>query len=184
MNQHLFLSRQDDRQVLSQINTESPCPVLAPFSWRKGGMPQHSFIARSVGRRGLLVALFLPLLFVLPGKGQSANDYFSQGTQDGSRHSEYESYFGSTSLINREMQLKALNADRQKKLVADTEKLLKLTDELNTELSTSNTGVLTPDQKHKVSDIEKLARSVRTKMSTSVRGNQDLMGTATSAEYR
>lgn len=157
MNQHLILSRQDDRRVVS---------------------PRRSW---------LLAVLFLPVLFVLPGKGQSANNRFSQGPLDASRHIDFVSDFSGDveiSVMNTERQLKALNADRQKKLVADTEKLLRLSSELNTELSTSNSGVLTPDQKHKVNEIEKLARSVKTKMSTSVRGNQELTGSALPAEYR
>jgi hypothetical protein len=66
--------------------------------------------------------------------------------------------------------LRARNADRQKSLVADTNKLLRLVNELNSEVARANTGSLTPEQIRMVAEIEKLARNVKDKMSTSVRG--------------
>jgi hypothetical protein len=64
-----------------------------------------------------------------------------------------------------ERRLRALNAERQKSLVSDTNKLLKLTQELEAEISGDNPGSLNPDQLHKIAEIEKLARSVKQKMS-------------------
>lgn len=68
-----------------------------------------------------------------------------------------------------EKRLRALNAERQKELVADTNKLLKLASELDAEVARSDSANLTPAQLHKVAEIEKLAHSVREKMATSVR---------------
>ncbi len=66
--------------------------------------------------------------------------------------------------------MRALNAMRQKALVSDTNKLLKLASELNAEIS-ANPESLTPDQLRKLATIEKLAHSVKEKMSTPVVGN-------------
>jgi hypothetical protein len=66
--------------------------------------------------------------------------------------------------------LRALNADRQKSLVSDTNKLLRLVNELNAEIARTNPNALTEAQLHKVAEIEKLARNVKDKMSTSVSG--------------
>jgi len=66
--------------------------------------------------------------------------------------------------------LRALNADRQKALVSDTNKLLRLVSELNSEIAARHLDALTPEQVHKMSEIEKLAHSVKEKMSASVRG--------------
>jgi len=66
--------------------------------------------------------------------------------------------------------LRALNAERHKSIVSDTNKLLKLARELEDEVSRTNPGSLTPDQLRKVAEIEKLARGVKDKMSTPVRG--------------
>jgi hypothetical protein len=60
--------------------------------------------------------------------------------------------------------IRALNSDRQKQIVADTDKLLKLARELNDEVAKANSGTLTPDELHKIADIEKLARNVRQRM--------------------
>jgi hypothetical protein len=66
--------------------------------------------------------------------------------------------------------LRALNAERQKSLVSDTNKLLRLVNELSAEIARANPGSLTPDQLRRVAEIEKLAHNVKEKMSTSVRG--------------
>jgi hypothetical protein len=71
---------------------------------------------------------------------------------------------------SEEKQLRTLNAERQKALVANTSKLLKLATELNAEIAKSKNGSLTPEQLHKLAEIERLAHSVREKMATSVRG--------------
>jgi hypothetical protein len=67
-----------------------------------------------------------------------------------------------------ERRIRALNAERQKQIVADTDKLLKLARELNDEVAKANTGTLTGEELHKIADIEKLARSVRQRMTETV----------------
>jgi len=67
-------------------------------------------------------------------------------------------------------QLRALNVDRQKALVTDTDRLLKLARELNTEMETGNPGALTQVELRKLAEIEKLARNVKQRMSISFVG--------------
>ena len=102
-------------------------------------------------RRTLLPAplfyLLLTLLQAMPGSRESA----AQQSFDSIGHGKMA---------------QAHNADRQKKLVADTNKLLNLATELNAELSHANIASLTPDQVRKVAEMKKLAHSVREKMST------------------
>jgi len=74
--------------------------------------------------------------------------------------------------VEAERRLNALNAERQKSLTADAERLLKLASELNQEIAQSNTGSLTPAQLRVVAEIEKLAHNVRDKMAMSLRGPQ------------
>ena len=88
--------------------------------------------------------------------GQSVND-------DGAAAADHE---------QAERLLRALNADRQKALVNDTNKLLRLVNELNAEIARTEPSVLTADQLRKLAEIEKLARNVKEKMATSVRGTQ------------
>jgi hypothetical protein len=74
--------------------------------------------------------------------------------------------------IQAEKRMTALNAERQKSMISDSAKLLKLANELNNEIAQSNTGELTPAQLRTVAEIEKLAHNVRDKMTMSIRGPQ------------
>jgi len=64
--------------------------------------------------------------------------------------------------------LRALNAERQKRVVSDAKKLLKLTTELNSEISSATWDSLTPAQLRKLAEIEKVARDLKQNMSASV----------------
>jgi hypothetical protein len=68
--------------------------------------------------------------------------------------------------------LRLINTERQKAMVADTDKLLKLAKDLNEEIARSNSGELSQAQLRKVAEIEKLAHNVRDKMVMSIRGTQ------------
>src|SRR5438876_266758 len=72
--------------------------------------------------------------------------------------------------LNAEKRLSRLNADRHKNMVTDANKLLKLAQELDAEVAANQSDALTPDELHKIAAIEKLARSVREKMSISFGG--------------
>jgi hypothetical protein len=69
-----------------------------------------------------------------------------------------------------ERQLQMLNVVRQRSMVADAAKLLKLARQLDAEVAAGNAGSLTAEQLHKIAQIEKLAHNVKIAMSTSVRG--------------
>jgi hypothetical protein len=64
--------------------------------------------------------------------------------------------------------MRAMNIDRQKAIVSDTNRLVKLANELDAEINSTNPDSLTPEQLRKVAEIEKLARSVKEKMRTPV----------------
>jgi len=63
-----------------------------------------------------------------------------------------------------EEQAKMRNTDRQKKLVADTEKLVALANQLKSDVDKSNKNTLSLDVIRKADEIEKLAHSVKEKM--------------------
>ncbi len=71
--------------------------------------------------------------------------------------------------VQNERLIRALNADRQKSLISDTNKLIRLVNELNAEIASTGPDSLTADQLHKLAEIEKLAHNVKFKMSTPVR---------------
>ena len=64
----------------------------------------------------------------------------------------------------KEKQARLQNEDRQKQLVADTEKLLELATELHTDVSKTDKNTLSVDVIKKADEIEKLAHSVKVKM--------------------
>jgi len=80
---------------------------------------------------------------------------------------------GDTDPVEEERRLRLLNAERQKSLVSDTNRLLKLARELDAEVNHANPGLLDQAQLTKVAEIEKLAHKVKEKMSTSVRATTD-----------
>lgn len=114
----------------------------------------------------------LALLLVLPSVAQ--NNGLPPIPRGGMQHSadRTQSDDGGDpgDLIWQERQLRALNADRQRELVKDTNKLLKLARELDAEIGSTNPDSLTSDQIRRIEEIEKLARSVKEKMSTCVNG--------------
>jgi hypothetical protein len=63
-----------------------------------------------------------------------------------------------------------MNIERQKSLVADTVKLLKLANELNAVLAKEDASAPTQAELRKVADIEKLAHNVKEKMKITVTG--------------
>jgi hypothetical protein len=67
-------------------------------------------------------------------------------------------------------QLKAMNAERQKTMVTDTERLLRLAQEINSDIGAGDRNAFTLVEVRKIADIEKLAHDVKQKMSTSLVG--------------
>jgi hypothetical protein len=69
--------------------------------------------------------------------------------------------------IVRRAQLEAAkrqNADRQKKMIADTDKIVQLAEELKAKVDSGNKDTLSVAEAKKIEAIEKLARSVKDRM--------------------
>ncbi len=129
-----------------------------------------SRIARCPRLRAVRQALSLVLVLVLPGGAQKLASGLppSAIVQYAPLPPGPLTQFPDQDAAFAERRLRALNAERQKQMVSDAAKLLKLASELNAEVSSGNFDSLTLAQLHKVAEIEKLARSVREKMSFSV----------------
>lgn len=78
--------------------------------------------------------------------------------------------FGDQDPVFAAKQMRLMNADRQKSLVSDTNKLVQLAKELNTEMASDDEDGPTGVQLRKAAEIERLARNVKEKMSYSVGG--------------
>jgi len=70
--------------------------------------------------------------------------------------------------VAQQRRLRALNIERQKEMVSDANKLLRLAKELNDEVAAAHEESLTPAQLHKIAEIEKLAHSVKERMTIGV----------------
>jgi hypothetical protein len=84
-----------------------------------------------------------------------------------------------TDSVMQAKRIKALNTERQKSLVSDTNKLVKLVSELNAEINGAPPSSLTDEQIKKLAEIEKLAHNIREKMSSSINGPPQLGPTTT-----
>jgi hypothetical protein len=65
----------------------------------------------------------------------------------------------------QQRRIRALNADRYRRVVADSDKLLKMTTELDAEISARPADALTAAQLRKVARIEKLAHELKERLS-------------------
>lgn len=104
-----------------------------------------------------LRCLFLFAFLVLSSLAAAAQVQRPPGGDVRSRPSEEEQK------MLRE-QAKKMNRARQEALARDTDKLLKLATELKEYVDKSNENILSMDVVRKADEIEKLARSVKTKM--------------------
>jgi len=113
----------------------------------------------------------LALVLALPGGAQnpSPTPHISLPQQIGHRLGGAAGDVPEGDAAEQQRRQQALNRERQKSIVSDTNKLLALANELEMEVRTSNPDTLTPAQLHKVAAIEKLAHSVREKMVLSIR---------------
>lgn len=122
-------------------------------------------------------AFWLAVLLVSPGGAVSPGD--AQNVPHGSLQQPIGQPVGGSladrdngnfDLSQQEVRVQALNRQRQKNIVSDTDKLLKLAGELEMEVKSADEDNLTPQQLRKIAEIEKLAHSVKDKMSYSMKG--------------
>ena len=124
-------------------------------------------------RRGvtLRAALGLGLLLGILGAGPTPYAQFPSNDARNNQHfPDASGQYGQEPNSPDKKRIQLLNAERQKSLVSDADKLLKLAKELNNEVTESNSDALSSDQLRKVEEIAKLAKSVKSKMSFSVGG--------------
>lgn len=68
----------------------------------------------------------------------------------------------------QERQVKLLNKQRQKAIVADSDRILQLARELNADATSENPSLSPAERLHKADEIEKLAKTVREKMTNAI----------------
>jgi hypothetical protein len=131
-------------------------------------------------RRAMRFALGLALVLGMPVAGQSPYPQFPSTNNGklGRNYPDTNTQLGAD-LATDPKRMRVLNAERQKEMVSDTQKLLQLARELNAEVSDTNAAAMTDAQLRKVAEIAKLARSIKEKMSFSVGGYPSFKGPPT-----
>jgi hypothetical protein len=129
---------------------------------------QFEEMTRSRRRFALRSALGLVLLLGIPLAGQSPFPQFPSGNSG--KYGPHDTVQVNPESSPDQKRLRLLNAERQKSIVSDTEKLLKLARELNDQVAASDSASMTDEELRKVAEIAKLARSVKEKMSFSMGG--------------
>lgn len=119
-------------------------------------------------RLGFGVALLLAIQVL----GQSQYPQFpsTNNGRNGQNFPDSNGPFGHESNSPDKKRMQMLNAERQRGLISDTEKLVKMARELNDEMAENGSEAMTTEQVHKVEVIGKLAKSIKEKMSFSVGG--------------
>jgi hypothetical protein len=129
------------------------------------------------GLGGMRRALLIGLLLMLPlGRAQNSPTGHIIGMPQPIGQGIGDSPLGGVNNgapydVDEARRIRLLNAERQKSLVADTVKLLKLANELNTEMAKEDASSPTPNEVRRIADIEKLARNVKEKMRITLGGS-------------
>lgn len=134
--------------------------------------------SRALGEGGMALresrslAFCLALLLALPARAQNSS---SQNEQSSSGHMGQLSAnstieFSQPDHSMEQHRQRLLNADRQKALAADADKLLKLVSKFNAEIDAATPVTFTPAQLRTLGEIQKLAHSVKTRMSEPLYG--------------
>ncbi len=112
------------------------------------------------------------LLLVLRGDGQQASSLpQSNDPRIKVRSTDASGQFGEVDPVVLRKRMNMLNAQRQKELVSDTVKLLRLAREFNAEVGDGDASKLNGEQLKRLAEIGKLAKSVREKMTFSLGGS-------------
>ena len=118
----------------------------------------------------VLVLLGLPA----PARGQGISDPTQSPSHIGRRTSTADTSIAGQQAQQQHKLLGLLNAERQKSMVSDAAKLLRLAQELNAELTRGDSTLSPSQQARKAAEIEKLAHNVREKMCFAVGVTQEI----------
>lgn len=140
------------------------CVPNVESNGHKSTKPSRLTAARSLV--GLAMLLGIPVI----GQQSPFSQFPAAGSGKlGPHAADNDIQFGQNATPDQK-RVRLLNAERQRSIVSDSEKLLKLAQELNDEVAASDSRSMTDAEIRKVAEIGKLARSVKEKMSFSVGG--------------
>jgi hypothetical protein len=152
---------------------EEKLTVVDERSQWRGLTTRRQWIAARCGF-GLALLLGISVAGPMPYAQFPSND-----SRNNQRLPDVSGQYGQDSNSPDKKRIQMLNAERQKSLVSDADKLLKLAKELNDEVAENDSAALSSEQLRKVEEIGKLAKSVKSKMSFTVGGYPTLNGPLT-----
>ncbi|WP_348268975.1 hypothetical protein P8936_07335 [Edaphobacter paludis] len=115
-------------------------------------------------RAAIMGMVFLAGVSGIPSEGQMGQPFPEQPPAPGRPGVEVPPMGPSVSPQIQARQAQSQNSERQKRLIADTNKLLVLATELKQDVDKTNKDVLSVDVIKKADEIEKLAHSVKERM--------------------
>lgn len=124
----------------------------------------------TVSRAAIFRVVLVVFVTVVAGSGQVRQDpgsITSPSKNSSTLPSLDRSDSTATDSLNtrmQEQQLRSRNSDRQKRLVADTDKLVELVKELKEQVETPEKPLQPSDVQKRAEEIEKLAKSVKDRM--------------------
>jgi len=121
-------------------------------------------------KRRAALGFFLLLGISVAGQQTPYAQFPSADARNRQQFPDTSSQYGHDSNSPDKKRIQMLNAERQKALVSDADRLFKLAKELNDEVAEQDDAALSSEQLRKVEEIGKLAKSVKSKMSFSVGG--------------
>ena len=146
--------------------------VKKPIQWNRVMGCRERRAARLA--LGLTLILGVPVAGGVPAASQAPYFPFPPSNNNGRAHNpDPDGPLGNEAPMDPK-RVRLLNAERQKEMVSDTDKLLELAKELNAEVSDASATGMTDAQLRKVAEIAKLARSIKDKMSYTVGGYPSL----------
>ncbi len=147
--------------MFQQASPGSPSRFASPLA-------ESHRTARSLAfRRALALAMFLvlPVAAQSPGMGPGY-----QGSPDGHvgrQHQQEDSDSGLDVRIEAK-RIATLNVIRQKSMVSDAQRILRLAQELNDDANASTSALTPAERLRKAAEIERLAKGVKEKMTYAV----------------
>jgi hypothetical protein len=148
-----------------EMNTPVAISLLKESTSVSGGFRARSGI--------LAVAILLALPLAAQSPGVPANGVPTIDGQ-GKQHTAEPS--GALDARMEARRIAQLNRIRQKDMVSDAEKLLRLARELNADANSGGAIMSSAERMHKAAEIEKLAKNVKDKMTYAIGAPQDVAG--------
>lgn len=125
---------------------------------------------KTLAQSGLVAVLLLAAGAQAAGQSSPTDAQLNarQGRQIAAANRATEDSYSNDTDTQAQIQMRQVYLAEEVQMVRDSQKLVKLANKLNAEVASQHGSALTPGERKELAAIEKLARSVRTKMEAPV----------------